>query len=271
MYCPTCGSPTSLDGPCAACGGTGTTTSAASPSQARPLTDLPLLDVLITPLQDKDALHRIGVGCVVSLIPFIGQIWLLGYALRWTRRLISEGDRRLPEWDDWGGLFTEGMWASVVTGVFWLVPFGVLTVLAVPKSIAWISLMLSGHLDPLSTIVNVVMLLVASAAIITICSLPAPLALCLYARSGNVMTAIQPRAWGGLIAQAPLEFFGCWAAIIAATVAVGIAGASLNAVPLLGQLCAFLLGLALTVVAGLSVQAVFARYVLRHGGRALGE
>jgi hypothetical protein len=68
-------------------------------------------------LKQDGFITKLLIGGVLMLIPVLGWAIVGGYALR-TMRAISEGERTLPEWTDWGDLFVKGLLVWVVTVVF---------------------------------------------------------------------------------------------------------------------------------------------------------
>ena len=240
----------------------------AAPATA-PLTDMTVIDAILLPLQDPEVAPRLGVSVLFALIPLFGHIWLVGYTLRWTRGLMSGESRRLPEWTDLTGMFFEGMWASVIPCVFNAVPITLTAFIAIPKflSIA-ASISAGGPVNPVDILLSIMGYFSLGLFLVVLFSLPIPLALCSYARSGDLLGSMSPSTWAPLIARSPLEFAGSWLAIIVATVVGCTAVGLLNVVPFLGTLAGFVLGLALGVVLMLGIQTLFTRYTLQHGGAA---
>jgi hypothetical protein len=70
--------------------------------------------------QDPTWLKKIIIGGVLLIIPIFGWFVVGGYTLKVMRNVISGNDLPLPEWDDFGGLFTEGLKAFVVLLAWWL-------------------------------------------------------------------------------------------------------------------------------------------------------
>ena len=74
-----------------------------------------LKDSLFYPFSDSDWKRKLVIASVIAffgvVIPLIIPIILLvGYCKRIMRRIIQEGeDPFLPEWDDWGNLFANGV------------------------------------------------------------------------------------------------------------------------------------------------------------------
>lgn len=82
--------------------------------------------------EDEDWLKKIALGAVISIIPLIGQIALLGWAVETARRVINGDAAPLPDWSDFGGLLTLGFKAFVVTFVLSL-PF---VFISIPSALA---------------------------------------------------------------------------------------------------------------------------------------
>jgi hypothetical protein len=73
-----------------------------------------LIHLLKFPFSDKHWIPKlllgILLGAVSLIIPFIPIVFLTGYYYRISRRIIAEdGEAALPEWEDWGKLFTDGI------------------------------------------------------------------------------------------------------------------------------------------------------------------
>jgi hypothetical protein len=64
--------------------------------------------------QDQNWLQKVGIAALVMLIPLIGPITVLGWALEITRRVINNDPAPLPDWNDFGGLLSKGFQAFVV-------------------------------------------------------------------------------------------------------------------------------------------------------------
>lgn len=93
-------------------------------------------DTLQFPFTDQDWKRKmvpallLGMGGL--LIPVLGWplLWLIqGYGMRIMRRTIEGAAPSLPEWDDWGQLFKDGL-RAVVINVVYMVPVGLLMLAA---------------------------------------------------------------------------------------------------------------------------------------------
>ncbi|MGD2058732.1 MAG: DUF4013 domain-containing protein, partial [Anaerolineales bacterium] len=68
--------------------------------------------------EDEEWVKKLVITAIIAIIPIVGQIALLGWSLEITRRVIREEATPLPDWSDFGGLFTLGVKAFVVAFVF---------------------------------------------------------------------------------------------------------------------------------------------------------
>lgn len=77
------------------------------------------------PFQSKGWLNHFLVGSALffanSFIPFIPAIFVYGYCARLMRHTVNGQALALPEWNDWGGLFKDGL-RSTAIGFLYLGP-----------------------------------------------------------------------------------------------------------------------------------------------------
>lgn len=83
------------------------------------------------PFQDPDWAKKILLPAIISIIPLIGQIFLIGWALEITRRVIRHDPTPLPELD-FASQFMEGLKAFVV-GLVYTIP---ILILIIPITVA---------------------------------------------------------------------------------------------------------------------------------------
>lgn len=74
--------------------------------------------------EDESWMTKIGIGAVITLLSGfllgIPTILLIGYQLAVTRRVMEGKDLPLPEWDDWGKLFMDGLYMVVAILIYTL-------------------------------------------------------------------------------------------------------------------------------------------------------
>ncbi len=68
--------------------------------------------------EDEDWIKKIVITAIISIIPIVGQVALLGWSVEIARRVIRGDSTPLPDWSDFGGLLTLGVKAFVISFVF---------------------------------------------------------------------------------------------------------------------------------------------------------
>jgi hypothetical protein len=71
--------------------------------------------------EDENWVTKILLGGLISLIPFVGQFYLAGYALETLKNVIAGREVPLPEvTEDFGGKLIRGLLLSVITFIYFL-------------------------------------------------------------------------------------------------------------------------------------------------------
>jgi hypothetical protein len=91
------------------------------------------------PFEDPEWLRKLGVVALISLIPVIGQIFLIGWMLDLTRRVVTRDATPLPE-IDFGKQLVDGL-KGMVVGLVYTIP---IYIILAP---IWIIALLSGNID----------------------------------------------------------------------------------------------------------------------------
>ena len=81
---------------------------------------------------DPNWVQKIIIGGLVSLIPVIGQLIVLGYMIAVGRNVIRGDEQPLPEWADFGQFLVDGLYAFIISLVYALPIFIVLCVVLLP-------------------------------------------------------------------------------------------------------------------------------------------
>jgi hypothetical protein len=144
---------------------------------------------------DPDWLRKLLTGSLVALLAtlFIGMPLLFGYSVRLVRRAAAGLEPPLPEWDDWGGMFMDGLKVFVVVLAHYVI--GGLLLLPLILTLVF----LPGSMDkPSGLFVTVFFLMMAVA-------FPLLIALAVYIHAAIVRMAVL-----GDLAEAfrPTEIFG---------------------------------------------------------------
>jgi hypothetical protein len=191
---------------------------------------------------DTEWIKKVLLAAVISLIPVIGQIVVLGWSLTIAKRVINQEAELLPDWSSFGDYLGLGFKATVVTFVY-MIPVFVLTL---PPSL------LAGFAE--------------DETLLTIASIVSILCSCLTIIYGIGISLLLPAAMGKVAATDSIgagfklgEVFGMVKNNISAylMVFVGMIGASLLAS----------LGVILCVVGVLATQA----YALAVNGNLIGQ
>jgi len=101
-------------------------TTAAGPADSRSLDFGRCFSFVV---EDPDWLKKVLIGGAFTLasLLIVGAFFVAGYWVRFVREVARGGARRLPEWDDLGGLFGDGV---KLVGVYFVYTLGVVAVVA---------------------------------------------------------------------------------------------------------------------------------------------
>ncbi|MER3406219.1 MAG: hypothetical protein C4289_14540 [Chloroflexota bacterium] len=83
------------------------------------------------PFEDPRWVAKLGIGVLFTLLSFllIGIPFVLGYMLETIRNVARGDERPLPEWDNLGGYFAQGL-AAVLVFLIYAIPYLLLAILA---------------------------------------------------------------------------------------------------------------------------------------------
>jgi hypothetical protein len=86
--------------------------------------------------EDERWLGKLGIGALVSLLSFLilPVVLLVGYLVGVARNVMNAEERPLPEWEDFGTLFRDGV-AVIVAQIVYTLPFWVLMCVALMTTI----------------------------------------------------------------------------------------------------------------------------------------
>jgi len=124
------------------------------------------------PFQDKDWIQKILLTGVISLIPIVGQIAVLGWLIEITARVIRGESDPMPKWEDFGGLFMSGLKAFALGFIFGLplmiiaFPAAIIDMLVDSESAAVVFSLLLACLSCLSIIYGLALAFIIPAAYI---------------------------------------------------------------------------------------------------------
>ena len=83
--------------------------------------------------QDEDWVKKVLLGGVITLIPIVGQFFVLGYVLETMRNIIAGQEVPLPDISEFGAKLVKGLVAWVIALIYAL-PFIIFTICALTGS-----------------------------------------------------------------------------------------------------------------------------------------
>ena len=214
--------------------------------------------------------RKLGIGTALRLVPIL-NFSVTGYEVRTARRVAAGEMTPLPEWDDLGGLWLEGLWLSMAR-----LTYGVVALLLVGLPFSGAGLSVFWALSDRSSNLPVgSILLLSSAALLLALLLGAGLSLlwpgivALYVHDPRYRTCFRLGTVMGLLARYPSAYLTLWGvplllAIVIAAWLVPLLGL-LNMIPCLGGLVSVALGVALTVALLLLSAHLEGQFVLEAG------
>jgi hypothetical protein len=122
--------------------------------------------------EDDDWIMKTIIAALVSLIPIIGQITVMGWGLEVTRRVIKQEPNPLPDWSDFGGHIVKGLVAWVIGFVYalpiiliWICPTVLLAAAGDDETVMTIYSVVSACFGCLTFLYAILLLLLYPAAI----------------------------------------------------------------------------------------------------------
>jgi hypothetical protein len=92
--------------------------------------DVEIARALSAPFRDDDWPEKLVIAALLLLLPLIGPLLVLGWALHYAREVAEQRDRVLPHWQNWSEHLTLGLLGAVATVVWFLPTLAVLALSA---------------------------------------------------------------------------------------------------------------------------------------------
>ena len=70
------------------------------------------------PFEDSDWLKKIGIAALLLFIPLLGILWVSGWSLEITKKVIRRDPEPLAAWDDFGGYLVRGFQVFIIGFVY---------------------------------------------------------------------------------------------------------------------------------------------------------
>ena len=68
--------------------------------------------------EDPNWASKIIIGGLITLIPIVGWLFVIGYLVAIARNIINGDQQPLPEWSDFGQIFVDGIYGFVIAFVY---------------------------------------------------------------------------------------------------------------------------------------------------------
>lgn len=227
------------------------------------------------PFEDKQWLSKMGIGAVVSLVPIL-NFAMTGYMIHIVRNLMSDMREPLPNWDDFGKKFTDGL-MLVLAGLIYALPVIILSCL--PLGILTVPAFLSGNSDlqgisDAAAGVGGVLLTGMTCLFVVyglVLSVIFPAIYIIYAKEGTFASCFKLREVFNIIGQNAGAFFTAWGMSLVAGLVVGLVVGMVNLVlgwiPCLGWIISIVISLGVSVYLAMIYSHLFGQF----GRQAFGQ
>lgn len=223
------------------------------------------------PFEDADWPSKLGLGALISMIPILNVAWT-GYLVDIIRSVVNNDGELLPNWDDLGKKFNEGL---ILLGAWIVYASPILIALCLPLGLIASSGLISGNSD----MQDIGLLLTEAGGILFYCllcvfilyalvlSIIYPVILVSFAREGTFASCFKLRQALDIIRNNTTGFFTAWVLSLVATIGTGLLIGFINLVvgwiPCIG----WIVGLVLTLASGVYSTVVYA-HLFGQFGRA---
>ncbi len=205
--------------------------------------------------EDRQWASKLGLGGLITMIPILNFAWT-GYMVEIVRNVKGGVSPTLPEWDDIGKKFSEGLMLGLA-GLVYALPL--LLLFGIPFTVLILSGLLSGSQDlqglsgMLAGTGGLLFPLVACVAVIygLLMALVQPAIFLIYSRTGSFASCFDFRRISEIITRNSGPYFTVWGLSLVAGIGVGmvvsIVGGLVGWIPCIGWIVTLVLSLGSTV------------------------
>jgi hypothetical protein len=225
--------------------------------------------------EDKDWVSKLGLGALISIVPILNFAWS-GYLVGIIRNMMQQKVEPLPNWDDLGRKFSDGL-ILFAAGLVYALP--ILIPLMLPFGVAVFSGLSSGIRNmqdigqTLGEAGGALFFCLLCVLIIygLVLSMIYPAILVLFAREGTFASCFRLREAFNMISKNAAPFFTAWGLSLVASIGVGLLVGFVNLVVGWVPCIGWIVGMVLTLAAGVYSTAVYAHLFGQFGKVAMGE
>lgn len=220
------------------------------------------------PFEDRQWLSKLGLGAIIAMVPILNFAWS-GYMVGILRNMISNVQEPLPNWDDFGKKFMDGL-ILFLAGLVYALPIVVLSCL--PLGFMTIPAIMSGNQDlqglaeGLAGVGGVLFTGMMCVLVVygLVLSVIYPAILVVFAREGTFASCFRFGEVFGLISKHAGPFFTAWGISILAGLAVGLVASTvsmvLGLIPCLGWILSLAISLGIVVYTSAIYSHLFGQF-----------
>ncbi len=221
------------------------------------------------PFEDKQWVSKMGLGAVISLVPVL-NFAMTGYMIQIVRNMMDNAEEPLPNWDDLGKKFMDGL-ILVLAGIVYALPVIILSCL--PLSIMTIPAIIasgnSNFQDVANTITGAGGVLFAAMSCVfvvygLVLSVIFPAIYVNYAKEGTFASCFHLREVFDIIGKNAGSFFTAWGMSLVAGLVVGlvvmVANTVLTFIPCVGWIVSIVISLAVGVYLSMIYSHLFGQF-----------
>jgi len=225
--------------------------------------------------EDKQWVSKLGLGAVITMVPILNFAWS-GYMVGIMRNVMSNVQEPLPNWDDFGKKFSDGL-ILFLAGLVYSLPM--LVVICLPLSIMVVPSILAANgdmqeiADAIAGAGSVLFLCLLCVFFVyaLILSVIYPAILVIFAREGTLASCFKFREVFDLIGKNTSAFFTAWGVSVGASLVVGfmagLAQIILAFIPCIGQIISLVLTIGIVVYTSVIYTHLFGQF----GNAAFGQ
>lgn len=227
------------------------------------------------PFEDKQWVSKLGLGAVISLVPIL-NFAMTGYMIGIVRNLINDVQEPLPNWDDLGKKFMDGLMLTLA-GLVYALPIILLSCL--PLSVMSIPAILSsngdaqGIADAIAGVGGVLLAGMTCVFVVygIVLSVIFPAIYVLYAREGTFASCFKLREVFDIIGKNAGAFFTAWGISLVAGLGVGLVAGTVSSILGLIPCIGWIASIVITLGVGVYIMAIYAHLFGQFGKQAFGQ
>jgi hypothetical protein len=228
------------------------------------------------PFEDKEWLSKLGLGAVISLVPIL-NFAMTGYMIQIVRNMMSDMQEPLPNWDDLGKKFMDGL-MLVLAGFVYALPVIILSCL--PLSIMTIPAMIASGNSDFQDVANTIsgaggVLFAAMACLFVVYGLVLsvifPAIYVNYAKEGTFASCFKIREVFNIIGKNAGAFFTAWGVSLVAGLVVGLVAGFVSSILGLIPCVGWIASIVISVGVSVYLLLIYAHLFGQFGKMAFGQ